>query len=167
MLKNSLYKKLWYNKMKVKLRGYRMNNKDFYQKLRGQFRDWCTTDEGKTNKFAEYLMFAPDLFHLLCKLSLDKDVPAIEKAKLAGVIAYFVSPVDLLPEAILGPVGYVDDIALAAYVLNNLVNKTDEEIVRKHWVGDEDVLNVIQRILYIADTMVGSGIWSKLKKRFF
>lgn len=143
-----------------------VNNKDFYQKLREQLRSWCATDEGKTNKFAEYLMFAPDLFHLLCKLSLDKDVSAMEKAKLAGAIAYFVSPIDLLPEIIVGPLGYVDDIALAAYVLNNLVNKTDAEIVRKHWVGDEDVLNVIQRILDVADAMVGSGMWGNLKKAF-
>ena len=143
-----------------------MDNKDFYQKLREQFREWCTTDEGKSNKFAEYLMFAPDLFHLLCKLSADKDVPTMEKVKLAGAIAYFVSPVDLLPEIIAGPIGYVDDIALAAYVLNNLVNKTDEEIVRKHWVGDKDVLNVIQIILDVADTMVGSGMWANLKKAF-
>lgn len=143
-----------------------VNNKDFYQKLREQFREWCATDEGKTNKFAEYLMFAPDLFHLLWKLSLDKDIPAMEKAKLAGAIAYFVSPVDLLPEMIVGPLGYVDDIALAAYVLNNLVNKTDAEIVRKHWVGDEDVLNVIQRILDVADAMVGSGMWGNLKKAY-
>lgn len=142
-----------------------MNNDDFYKKLRKQFREWLKTDEGKTNKFAEYLMFAPDLFHLLCKLSIDKDVPAIEKAKLVAAIAYFVSPVDLMPEVLAGPLGYVDDIALAAYVLNSLINKTDEQIIRKHWVGDGDVLNVIQQILNIADAMLGSGIWESLKKK--
>lgn len=143
-----------------------MSNDDFYTKLRIKIRDWLKSDEGKNNKFAEYLMFAPDLFHLLCKLSIDKDVPAVEKAKLVGAIAYFVSPVDLIPEVLSGPLGYVDDIALAAYVLNSLVNNIDEEIVKRHWVGDENVLNLIQQILSVAETMLGGGIWEKLRKTF-
>jgi len=141
-----------------------MSNDDFYKNLRIKLREWLKSDEGKTSKFAEYLMFAPDLFHLLCKLTIDKDVPAIEKAKLVGAITYFVSPVDLIPEVLSGPLGYVDDIALAAYVLNSLVNNIDEEIVKRHWVGDADVLNLIQQILNVADAMLGSGIWEKLRK---
>ena len=86
--------------------------KDFYQHLRSKIKTWIKTGEGKKYKWAEYIMFAPDLFHLLCKLSLDKDVPVKEKAKLVAAIAYFVSPIDLIPEMITGPVGYIDDIAI-------------------------------------------------------
>jgi len=136
---------------------------DFYQNLRNKFTEWAKSDDGKTNEWAEYLMFAPDLFHLMCKLSIDPDVPVASKAKLAGAIAYFVAPIDLVPEALLGPIGYVDDIALAAYVINNLVNNTDQEIVKKHWAGTGDVLKVIEEILKVADEMVGSGLWKKLK----
>jgi uncharacterized membrane protein YkvA (DUF1232 family) len=71
-----------------------------------------------------------------------------------------------VPEAILGPVAYVDDIALAAYVLNSIINNSGPDIVRKHWVGDEDVLEVIRAILKIADQMIGSGLWDKLKGMF-
>ena len=113
--------------------------------------------------WAGYLLVAPDLFHLLCKLTLDKEVPAKEKAKLAIVIAYFVSPLDLIPEAVVGPVGYIDDIVLSAYVLNSIISKTNPEVVIKHWAGDQDVLEVIQEILKVADEMVGSGLWRKLK----
>jgi len=141
-------------------------NADFYQKLREEFRDWAKTEEGQSNKFAEYLLCAPDLFHLLCKLTFDSRVPTLEKAKLAGAIAYFVSPVDLIPEAILGPVGYVDDIALAAIVLNNLVNKTEQGVIQEHWAGDGDVLNLIKEIIEAADEMLGSGLWRKLKKAY-
>jgi len=35
-------------------------NSDFYQNLRDKFRKWTASDEGKTNKWAEYLLFAPD-----------------------------------------------------------------------------------------------------------
>jgi len=136
---------------------------DYYLQLRSKFKAWLQTDEGKNHKWQEYLLAAPDLFHLLCKLSIDSDVPVKEKAKLAGVIAYFVSPIDLIPEAIVGPIGYIDDISLAAYVLNQIVNQTDPEVIKRHWAGEGDVLELTQSILTKADEMVGSGLWQKLK----
>ena len=139
---------------------------DFYQELRAKFKAWLQSDEGKTSKWAEYLLFAPDLFHLLCKLTIDKDVPTEEKAKLAIAIAYFVSPIDLVPEALVGPLGYVDDISIAAYVLNSIVNKTNPQIIEKHWAGEGDVLELIKHILQVADDMVGSGLWAKLRNMF-
>lgn len=141
-----------------------VQNPDFYHELRAKFKTWIDSDEGKNHKWAEYLLAAPDLFHLLCKLSIDKDVPIAEKAKLAGAIAYFVSPIDLLPEALIGPLGYADDVSLAAYVLNQIVNKTDPDVVKRHWAGEGDVLEIIQHILERADEMVGSGLWRKLRE---
>ncbi len=137
---------------------------NFYPHLRSIITKWANTEEGKTNKWTEYLLFAPDLFRLLCKLSIDNDVPPTEKAKLAGAIAYFVSPLDLIPEALVGPKGFRDDIALAAYVLNSIVSKTNSKVVRKHWDGHKDVLEVIQQILKVAKEMVGSDLWPRLKK---
>ncbi|MEA4925311.1 MAG: YkvA family protein [Syntrophomonadaceae bacterium] len=139
---------------------------DFYQKLRVRFKEWMATDEGQTSKWAEYLMFAPDLFHLLCKLAIDDNVAAADKAKLAGAVVYFLSPLDFLPEVLLGPLGFADDVVLAAWVLNNMVNRIDQDIVRSHWAGDEDVLQVIQRIIAAADQMLGSGLWNKIKHKF-
>lgn len=139
------------------------NNEDFYRQLRARIRKWARSEDSKANKWSEYLLFAPDLFHLLCKLALDKDVPAKEKAKLASAIAYFISPVDLMPEALLGPAGYLDDIALAAFVLNGIINNTSKELVQKHWAGEGDVLSVIQHILGVADEMLGSGLWNKIR----
>ena len=143
-----------------------IDNNDFYQLLRVKIKDWLKSEDGSTNKWAEYIMLAPDLFHLLCKLTVDKEVFVSDKAKLAGAIAYFVSPLDIIPEGLLGPAGYVDDIALAAYVLNSIINNTSPEVVRKHWAGEGDVLEVVKSILKYADQMVGSGLWSKIKKMF-
>jgi len=138
---------------------------DFYQQMRDSIRTWVK-GKGANYQFAEYLLAAPDLFHLLCKLALDKEVPAGEKAKLAGVIAYFISPFDLLPEALVGPLGYIDDVALAAWVLHGLINETNPEIVRRHWAGDGDVLDLVQQILQVASEMVGSGLWARIRKAF-
>lgn len=138
-------------------------NRDFYQQLRVRLKEWARTEDGSTNRWTEYLLFAPDLFHLLCKLALDAEVPVKEKAKLAAAIAYFVSPLDLFPEGVLGPGGYADDVALAAYVLSSLVNNTSAEIVRRHWAGEGDVLAIIQQVLGVADRMLGSGLWKKVR----
>jgi len=137
---------------------------DFYQKLRKKLKNYLQSKEGSANKWADYLLWAPDLFHLLCKLSVDKDVPGKEKVKLLAAIAYFISPLDFIPEAILGPAAYADDLALTAYVLNSLLNHVDPEVIRRHWAGDEDVLEVIKKILQVAETMVGKGIWQRLKR---
>jgi uncharacterized membrane protein YkvA (DUF1232 family) len=138
---------------------------DFYQQMRDSIRIWLK-GKGVNYQFADYLLAAPDLFHLLCKLAIDNEVPVSEKAKLAGAIAYFVSPVDLIPEAITGPLGYIDDVAVAAFVLNGIINKTNPEVVRRHWAGDNDILDLIQQILQVADEMVGSGLWEKIRKGF-
>ncbi len=97
---------------------------------------------------------------------MDERVPSKEKAKFIGVIAYFISPIDLLPEFILGPIGYLDDIALTAYVLNNYINDTDSQIVRELWAGDQDILSSIKNILSIADKAIGSGLWKKIQSKF-
>jgi uncharacterized membrane protein YkvA (DUF1232 family) len=142
-----------------------MNNQesDFYKKLRDKIRVWARSEDGKANRWTEYLLYAPDLFHLLCKLTIDKRVSSKSKAKLAAAIAYFVSPLDLVPEAIVGPIGFVDDIALAAYVLNAIINETDSSIIEEHWAGDDNVLHVIKKILGVTNEMVGRRVWKKVK----
>lgn len=139
---------------------------DFYQNLRNKMKTWLQSEEGKKTEWADFLMLAPDLFHLLCKLAIDPEVPAAEKAKLAGAIVYFIFPVDLLPEALIGPLGYADDIAVAAWVLNNMLNRLDQEIIIRHWAGEGQILELLQNIIAQADRMIGSGLWAKIKRRF-
>ena len=135
----------------------------FYRKLRERVTAWAATKTGRDNRWLEYVLAAPDLFHLLCALSVEPAIPAKQKARLGLVIAYFISPIDFMPEAVLGPLGFLDDIALAAFFLNQLVNKVDPELVRKHWAGDGDVLQRLEHFVEVADEMVGSGLWKKVK----
>jgi uncharacterized membrane protein YkvA (DUF1232 family) len=135
---------------------------DFYRRLRGRVEEWAG-GAGQLHRHLDILLAAPDFFYLLLKLSGDPDVPKQEKVKLLAAIIYFVTPLDLFPEALFGPVGYLDDTALAAYVLSGLVNRTDPEVVRRHWAGSGDVLEVIQRVLDVANSMIGSGLWKRLR----
>ena len=139
---------------------------DFYQKIRKDVKQWVNDNLDKENKWVDYILAAPDLFHLLCKLTADSEIPSNKKLKLVAGIAYFISPIDLLPEAFLGPIGYLDDIAVAAFILNDLINEVDPQIVRKHWAGEQDVLVLIKTILANADKMIGSKMWQKIRKKF-
>ncbi len=140
--------------------------KDFYQKLRTDIKKWLDEKTDSENTWTEYIMLAPDLFHLLTKLVIDPDVPASKKVKIAGIIAYFISPLDFLPEMLLGPIGYLDDIALTAYILNDIINEVDPKIIQRNWAGDRDILSLVKTIIANANNMIGSGVWKKLKRTF-
>ncbi len=135
---------------------------DFYQKLRQQIKEWMGKKSQNGHRWAEFILLAPDLFHLLCKLMLDKEMPSSKKMKLAAAISYFISPLDILPEAILGPVGYLDDIVITAYVLNDIINNVNPQIVSRNWAGDRDILNLVKTILLNADKMLRSGVLKKI-----
>ena len=140
--------------------------KDYYLQLRDKVSEWFEKNADKKPEYANYILLVPDFFYLLVRLTLDDRIAAIDKAKFAGVIAYFFSPIDFLPEALLGPVGYLDDLALTCFVLNLYINQQDEAgraVVKELWPGDDDVLDTIQSVLKKADKWLGSGLWEKIK----
>lgn len=138
---------------------------DFYQKLRQKIMTWLKSKKSENNKWTEYIVAAPDLFYLLVKLVMDKEVRTDFKVKLVFALTYFIMPFDLIPEGIIGVVGLIDDIALAAYVLNDFINKTDDVLIKKYWLGEGEVLDVIKKIVSSADEMLGSGLYRKLIDR--
>lgn len=140
-----------------------IKNQDFYRRLREKILNWAKSQEGLSHQWADILLLAPDMFYLLIRLAADPDVPVSEKAKLAIATAYFVSPLDFLPEIFLGPVGFLDDIVFASYALNSILNQIDPEIVRRHWVGQDDALTTIQKIISQADQLIGSGLVKKIR----
>lgn len=142
----------------------RERNLDFYQQLRLEIDEWLNKKVGREHEWAEYIMLVPDFLHLLIRLTLDPKLPVVEKGKLALVIAYFISPMDLIPELVLGPVAFVDDLALTCLYLDSLINKKGAGLVEKHWAGKKDLLKTIQKVLSNADKMVGSRVWGKLRK---
>jgi uncharacterized membrane protein YkvA (DUF1232 family) len=136
----------------------------FYDRVRTNIQRYVEKRGGAVEKTTEFLLLVPDIFILLWRLVNDARVNAKNKVLLGSGVAYFVFPIDLLPEAFLGPVGYADDLVLAVFILNKILGDTDEAIVRQHWSGSEDVLAMIQRVLNAADSLVGSDVVKKLKR---
>ena len=53
-----------------------------------------------------------------------------EKARLYGALGYFILPVDLIPDAILG-MGYSDDLAALVYVLHTVSSNITSEVKQR------------------------------------
>lgn len=135
---------------------------EFYRKLRRTVRIWAGGEQNRASQYADYILASPDLFMLLTLLARDNRVSAMNRAKVKGAIAYFVNPLDLMPELLFGPAGLVDDIALTAYVLHDLLETTDPSVIQEHWEGSADILDLVRQILAVADAMVGGPMWRRI-----
>lgn len=101
----------------------------------------------------QYALLAPRLAKLIWRLLRDPRVPARSKATLLAVAGYLVSPLDFIPSFVPG-LGQLDDIILAAVALDQLLNRVPEEVIRDHWDGDDDVLQIVRDILDISTSFV-------------
>ncbi|HDR03924.1 MAG TPA: DUF1232 domain-containing protein [Candidatus Marinimicrobia bacterium] len=137
---------------------------DYYTRLRDKIRR-ASTKQGKNKTISELIFLAPDLFHLMVKLLFSHEVAVADKLKIAGALAYFMSPIDLLPEAFLGIAGYADDIVVAALVINSMLKKY-ANLTQDHWAGESEILTVVGKILEQAEQLVGKRIWAILNGRF-
>jgi len=136
----------------------------FYDRVRKSIQDYVDGKSAVLGKTAEFLMLVPDVFILLWRLTTDRRVSSKDKVLLGSAVAYFILPFDLIPEAIVGPIGYLDDLVFGVYVLNKIVNHTDPEVLREHWSGKHDVLAMIRQVLGAADTLVDGSVLGRLKK---
>jgi uncharacterized membrane protein YkvA (DUF1232 family) len=137
----------------------------FYDRLREAIFKVVEKRGGKLSEgTVRALMLVPDVFILLVRLALDKEVPGSSRALIGGAIAYFILPFDLLPEAILGPVGYLDDLVLAAAVLAQAFGGDLEPYARKHWSGKEDLRVVLRDITETAQSLLGQNLYDRLHR---
>ena len=117
--------------------------------------------EDRRDRLREYALFAPRLVKLVYRLLRDERVPARSKAVLVVVAGYLVSPIDLIPDMIPG-VGQFDDLLVAAFALDQILNRVPEQVVIEHWDGDEDVLRIVREILDISTGFMPV----RIRKRF-
>ena len=95
------------------------------------------------SRLKNLLLFIPNIVLLCGRLLTDARVPKTEKALVAGAIVYAIIPLDLIPDVI--PfVGQIDDAYLIAMTLLRLIDRTDPAVVREHWNGGGDVVQLIE-----------------------
>lgn len=136
----------------------------FYDRLREAVLTSVDRKGGKMGAaVVRALLLAPDLFMLLARLALDRNVPSSSRTLVGGALAYFILPFDLLPEALVGVGGYVDDVVLAAAVLSHVFSTELEPYVRRHWSGPEDLRVVLRDIAGAGRSLLGENLYSRLK----
>jgi len=136
----------------------------FYDKVRQNIRGYLEKKGSLAGKSGEYLLLVPDMFMLLWRLINDGRVNSKNKVMLGSGLAYYLFPLDIMPEGFLGPIGYIDDLVFGVYLLNKMLTDTDPEILREHWSGSDDILATIQNVLNAADNLVGSDFLARFKK---
>jgi uncharacterized membrane protein YkvA (DUF1232 family) len=135
----------------------------FYDRIRRNIQRYLDRKGGVIGKTAAYLLLVPDVFILLWRLTGDRRVNGKNKVLLGSGLAYYIIPFDFIPEALFGPLGYLDDLVFGVYVLNKVLGEVDASVLREHWPGESDVLDSIQRVLNAADSLVSSKVLTRFK----
>jgi len=113
---------------------------------------------GEASGLRDLLLLLPDLTVLLLRLLGDDRVPLSAKAVGVAGVAYVLSPLDLMPAILLGPLGLLDDLVVVSMALSRLLNHVHPDIVRSHWSGQGDALEAIQRVTSWAEQQVGRRV---------
>ena len=110
----------------------------------------------------DLLRALPNLARLLARLVADPMLPRAAKVALAAALLYLASPFDLIPDFI-PIVGYVDDLLVAALVVDGVLNWVDRGLILRYWPGTPDSLERVARAARL------QAVWvpRRLKARIF
>jgi len=115
----------------------------------------------KYQKIFEYALMVPDIISLMYRLFKDKRVKIDVKIKVAAIMAYLASPIDIIPDFI-PMIGKIDDVALAFFGLNAIMNEIPEEIIIQNWQGKENIIKTVREAVSYISVAVGSENVAKL-----
>lgn len=95
--------------------------------------------------FRDLLRLAPDVVRLLKRLAFDRTLSIGVRIWLVVLLAYLLSPIDLIPDFI--PVlGYADDAIVVAIALRFATRRAGREAVQRHWPGTPEGLSAVLRL---------------------
>jgi uncharacterized membrane protein YkvA (DUF1232 family) len=94
----------------------------------------------------ELVRLVPDVLRLVRDLLADGTTPLPVRLALAGLLAWLISPIDLIPEFIpvLGP---LDDVVVAVLVLRYVRRRLGADELRRRWRGTPDGFALLTRVL--------------------
>ena len=122
------------------------------------------SDLSLRSRMKNLLLVIPNLVLLCARLLVDPRVPAKERLLVAGAIVYALVPLDFIPD-MLPFVGQVDDAYLVSLSLLRLMSETDPRIVREHWRGGGDVVELVGATALIAARLLPKKIRRVLTSR--
>lgn len=91
------------------------------------------------------LRLVPDLVRLIRRLAADRTLTRGVRVRLALLLVYLASPIDLVPDFV-PVVGYADDAVIVALVLRSVVRRAGVDALGRHWPGTPAGLAVIEQL---------------------
>ena len=109
------------------------------------------------SRMKNLLLFVPNLLLLCARLMVDPRVPTTERVLVGGAILYALIPFDFIPD-MLPFVGQIDDAYLISMTLLRLMTVTEHRVVREHWRGGGDVVELVGSMALIAGKLLPKRI---------
>lgn len=106
------------------------------------------------------LRFGGDVILLVRDLMLDPRVARADKLVAGLGFAYVLSPVDLLPDAIVF-LGQLDDLSVAVFTLRRLLARAGYEVVYELWRGSDEGLALVLALAGVQDATEDNVTGSK------
>ena len=93
----------------------------------------------------EALRLLPDLVRLVRRLAADRSLPRGVRIRLWLLLAYPLSPLDLVPDVI-PLLGQADDVVLVAWTLRSVARRAGSDALARHWPGEPGGLALVSRL---------------------
>jgi uncharacterized membrane protein YkvA (DUF1232 family) len=115
------------------MRSRNLSYRGFFELLNDQL-------ERYRGEFDEVILLAPDYFRLLTNLLEDRRISREARLLICAALAYFVAPYDVNPEEVYGPLGYLDDVFVCAYVVRELCALVPADVLEECWEAEFDLI---------------------------
>jgi len=105
---------------------------------------WALRPKGVSVR--DLLGLIPDVLRLLRSVIGDRSAPPDVRLVLVGLLAWIISPIDLIPEFIpvLGP---IDDVVVAVVAMRYVRRRVGIEDLRRRWTGTDDGFALLVRVI--------------------
>jgi uncharacterized membrane protein YkvA (DUF1232 family) len=97
-------------------------------------------------RISELLRLVPDILRLGRDLATDPLAPFGVRLALFGLLAWILSPIDLIPEFI-PVIGPLDDVVVGVLVLRYVRRRVGEAELRRRWPGTPDGYAMLSGVL--------------------
>lgn len=105
---------------------------------------WLLRPKGVPTR--EIVRVVPDILRLLRSLIADPSAPLDVRVVLVGLVAWILSPIDLIPEfvPVLGP---LDDVVVGVVAMRYVRRRVGLDDLQRRWVGTPEGFELLVRII--------------------
>jgi uncharacterized membrane protein YkvA (DUF1232 family) len=94
----------------------------------------------------ELIAVIPDVLRLLRSVVGDRSAPLDVRLVLIGLVAWILSPIDLIPEFIPG-IGPLDDVLVAIVAFRYVRRRVGVDDLRRRWLGTDAGFELLLRVI--------------------